>query len=65
MKGKTMYKQGMPKIMYINVRDFNQHENVLGKDEDNSKLSIYQLEVKHRAALRLFNAVAGYGNKGE
>lgn len=59
-----MYKQGMPTLIYINIKEINQHENVLGKDEDNSRLSIYQLEVKHRAALRLFNAVAGYGNKG-
>lgn len=59
-----MKHTAMPKIVYVNVKDFNQHENILGADEDNSKLDKYSLEAKHRSALRLFDAVAGYGVKG-
>lgn len=55
---------GMPTIVYVNIKEINQHENVLGRDEDNRYLSAYQLEAKHKSALRLFNAIAGYGNKG-
>ncbi len=54
----------MPKYVLVNVKEVNQHENLLGADQDNSKLDIRSLEAKHRAALRLFDAVAGHGNKG-
>jgi len=54
----------MPKYVYINVKEINQHEAILGKDVDNSKLDKYSLESKHRSALRLFDAVAGHGVKG-
>lgn len=54
----------MPKIIRINVKEVNQHENILGADEDNRKLDKYSIEAKHRSALRLFDAVAGYGVKG-
>ena len=54
----------MPNYVFVNVKEINQHENILGKDVDNSKLDKYTLESKHRSALRLFDAVAGHGNKG-
>jgi hypothetical protein len=54
----------MPKIIRINIAEVNQHENILGKDEDNSRLDKYSLEAKHRAALKLFDAVAGHGVRG-
>lgn len=55
---------GMLNYVYINVKEINQHENILGKDMDNSKLDKYALESKHRSALRLFDAVAGHGVRG-
>ena len=54
----------MPKYVFVNLKEINQHENILGKDVDNSKLDKYTLEAKHRSALRLFDAVAGHGNRG-
>lgn len=54
----------MPNYVFINLKEVNQHENILGKDVDNSKLDKYTLESKHRSALRLFDAVAGHGIRG-
>lgn len=54
----------MPNYVFVNLKEINQHENILGKDVDNSKLDKYTLESKHRSALRLFDAVAGHGVRG-
>ena len=53
----------MPKLVRVNIKEVNQHENVLGHDEDNSKLDVHSLRVKYKNALYLFNALAGYGVK--
>lgn len=64
-RGNMKYKHtAMPNYIRINVKEINQHENILGKDVDNSKLDVYTLEAKHRSALRLFDAVAGHGVRG-
>ena len=51
----------MPKLVFIRCSDINQHEDILGPDEDNRKLDKWSLEAKHRSALKLFNLVAGHG----
>ena len=59
-----MDNTAMPKYVFVNLKEINQHENILGKDVDNSKLDKYTFESKHRSALRLFDAVAGHGVRG-
>lgn len=51
----------MPTLIFIRCEDYNQHENVLGSNEDNSKLDKWSLEAKHKSALKLFDLVAGHG----
>jgi hypothetical protein len=61
---QTYKHLALPKIVRVNIDEVNQHEYMLGKDEDNSRLDKYSLEAKHRSALKLFDAVAGHGVKG-